>query len=321
MKDSIFDLFGVTSPNADTKKIPTSALVPMGSHTGVAADPNFVFEYRPLKRVLRNLGERQPLWAWGPSGCRKTELFVQVGARLQRPVEIISFGEETSLRELSGTFHLVPDGLVTRTEYRPGTLAEAITTPLAIVVLDEFNMASPGVSAQLNRLIEAGELVVPETGEVITAAADVTFVATANTSGAHDETGIYAGSQLQNGATRNRFAGLKMGYLAADLEMEIVCRAYPGVDQVLQMPSGVGTFSKLAVEMANGIRAVVEAGSIGLPFSVRTLKRFVGSSLAYGDYREGFADAFFDLLTPQEATAADQVFHKIFGVHVEGEGA
>ena len=318
MKDSIFNLFGVTSPTADTKKIPTSALVPMGAHTDLAPDPNFVFQYRPLKRVLRNIGNGQPLWAWGPSGCGKTELFIQVAARLQRPVKVISFGEETSLRELSGTFHLIPDGLVTRTEYRPGTLAQAIATPLAVVVLDEFNMAPPGVSAQLNRLIEAGELVVPETGEVITAAAGVTFVATANTSGAHDETGIYAGSQLQNGATRNRFAGLRMNYLPADLEQEIVTRAFPTVDQKLQMPAGV-TFSKLAVDMANGVRKMVEEGSIGLPFSVRTLKRFVGASLAYGDFREGFADAFFDLLTPQEATAADQVFFKIFGVHVEGE--
>jgi hypothetical protein len=76
----------------------------------------------------------------------------------------------------------------------------------------------------------------------------------------------------------------------------------------------------MAVTLANGLRAVVEEGAIGLPFSVRTLKRFVGSSLAYGDFREGFADAFYDLLSPQEATAADQVFFKIFGVHVEGEG-
>ena len=321
MKDSIHALFGITSPNVDLKQVPVGLLVPMGTCTDEEPDKSYVFQYRTLKRFLKNFGENQPLWVWGPSGCGKTEEPKQIAARLRRPTAIISFGEESSLREMSGTFHLVPDGLVTRTEFRYGQLAAAISEPLTIVVLDEFNMAPPGVTGQFNRLLESGELVIPDTGEVVKAAPGVTFVATANSSGAHDESGIYAGSQLQNGATRNRFAGLKMSYLPAKLEQELVLRAFPQVDQVLTVGSGQTTVSKVAVQLASGMRTLVDQGAVGLPFSVRTLKRFVGSSLAYGDVRDGFADAFFDLLTPSEATAADGVFHKHLGVHMEGEGS
>lgn len=313
---SLYEAFGVTSPNTDTKTIPLDKVVPVGT-LDTAPDKGFVFEYRTLRRALKNIGERKPVWCWGPAGCGKTEFFVQIAARLRRPAHVISFGEETSIRELLGTFRLSKaegNGFETRFEY--GLLAKAIVDPMAIVILDEFNMSPPGVSAQLNRLLEVGTISIPETGEAIKAADGVTFVVTANTPGSSDTTGIYAGSQVQNGATRSRFAGLKMGYLAPEKEEEVVVRATPSLNDNVKLPGSTKRTSELLVECGRMVRDLIDDGAVSLPFTVRNLKEWARSTLLLRDIRDGFMDAYGDLLTEDELTPVAEVFHKVFGVRI-----
>ena len=303
-------VFGVKTP----EPIPVEQACPIGNGSNVEPDPDFVFDKNTIKRVFNNLRIQKPIWAHGPSGCGKTELFRQIGARLARRVHVISFGEETSLRELLGTFDLVPEQGSTRTRYRYGQLARAIRDPMAIVVLDEFNMAPPGVAAQFNRLLEARELVIPETGEVIRAADGVCLVATANTTGGLDETGIYAGSQVQNGATRNRFAGLRMSYLPEASEIKLLRKIKSvdgkGVDDVCQ-------FSKPAtavmVQVATACRALVDQGDVSLPFSTRTLRHWAVSTLMNVSLGLGFQDAYLDMLPMAEAVPVQEIYKKATG--------
>lgn len=315
MDTSLFDAFGVESPTADTKAIPLARVVKMGT-TESEPDPHFQFQYRPLRRALRNIAECRPTWCWGPSGCGKTEFFIQIAKRLKRPIHVISFGEETSMRDLLGSFSLTSNenGNGFQTEFRYGQLAKAIQDPLAIVDLDEFNMAPAGVSSQLNRLLEAGEIHVHETGETIRVAEGTTFVVTANTPGGMDETGLYAGSQAQNGATRTRFQGLKMNYLPAELEERIVRFAAPRLDAEVQLPDSKRMASSLLVETGNMIRGLVDDGRVSLPFTVRQLKSWADATIKLKDLRDAFCDAYFDLLTPSEAEPVSEVFHKVFGL-------
>ncbi|OBS08950.1 AAA family ATPase [Acidihalobacter prosperus] len=318
MSISLYDAFGVTSPVADTKQIPLDKICPLGDHEQVQPDPNYVFEYRNLKRVLKNINNRKPMWIHGPSGCGKTELMVQVGARLKRPVHVISIGEETSLRELLGTFELKAaeskNGF--ETAFRYGALTQAMREPGAIVVLDEFNMAPSTVAAQFNRLLETGKITIPETGETVMAADNVTFVVTANTAGGIDESGIYAGSQAQNGATRSRFAGLRVNYLPPDLEEQIITRSFPRINAVVELPETNKTLSSLMVETACAIRSLVAEQEVSLPFTVRNLKEWAGSTLAFRDIGEAFADAYFDMLGETERTAVGEVFQRMFGLNL-----
>ena len=77
-EQSLYDAFGVESPNADTRSIPLTAIATLGTSEGTP-DPTFQFEYRPLRRALKNIGERKPIWCWGPAGCGKTEFIRQIG--------------------------------------------------------------------------------------------------------------------------------------------------------------------------------------------------------------------------------------------------
>lgn len=336
---SIYDAFGVTSPNADTKQIPLSAVCKTGTGTNKASIP-FVFDFKPLRRILRNIDQGTPIWMWGPSGCGKTELITQIGVRLHRPVHVISFGEESSLRELLGTFAITsnPDdvpsgsekgtaamvaalwalakrGLGIKTEFQYGVLPKAIQEEDAIVVLDEFNMAPPGIAAQLNRFFETGELPIPETGETIKAAKNVVLVVTSNTSGGVDEAGLFAGSQQQNGATRTRFAYINVNYLPADEERKILIEAVQGVDSI--KTPGDKPFSLLAVDVARACRGLIEAGQVSLPFTVRNLVRFARATKELKDIADAFRDAYYDGLSPSEQVPVGQVFHKIFGIKLE----
>ena len=344
---SVYDAFKVESPVANTRDIPLKKLVPLGNHTKVTPEEGFVFAYPELRRALTNIARRQPIWVWGESGCGKTEYFRQIAARICRPLHIISCGEEMSVRELLGTFELVGEnnpesehdkgegnknplksmasamaamakrGLGIKTQFRYGLLPQAIRTPGALVMFDEFNMAPPSVAAQLNRLLETGELFIPETGERIKAADHVVFIATANTNGGADSTGIYAGSQTQNGATRTRFTGLKMSYLKPEQEVEILRRNYPSLDNAVQLPESQQTITEVMVETANSLRVLVSEGEVSLPFSVRQLKNWGQGILLYRDLVTAFKDAYFDMLDPEEATPVAEVFHKHFGKTVE----
>ena len=333
---TLFEAFGVQSPNADTTKIPVSAACKTGSGTNWKEIP-FQFEFGALRRILRNLDQQHPIWAHGPSGCGKTELFIQIGVRLNRPVHVISFGEESSLRELLGTMKIASStaevaggdekglasvakalwtlarrGLGLETHFQYGQLPLAMQDEGAIIVLDEFNMAPPGIAAQLNRFLETGSVTIPETGEVIHRARDVAIVVTANTEGGIDDSGIYAGSQAQNGATRSRFAFIRIGYLAEDLERPALTTRIQDLDKF--MVAGDKPFSALAVETATACRALVNAGATSLPFTFRNLVNFAGSVKELKDLGDGFRDAYFDGLSPVEQVPVNEVFHKIFGI-------
>lgn len=312
---TLSELFGVETP----RPIPVEAVCPLGDGSNVELKPDFVFEKDKLKRVLNNLRIRKPIWVSGPSGCGKTELFRQIAARLNRRCHIISFGEETSMREMQGTFDLKPGPQGAHTEFRYGELVQAITDPFAIVVLDEFNMAVPGVTAQFNRLLEAREVKIPETGETITMAEGTCLVATGNTNGGVDATGLYAGSQVQNGATRNRFAGLRMSYLPKEIEIKWLQTAVrtadgKGLDDLINL--GKPT-TLIMVQIANSVRALVEDGKADLPFSVRTLQQWGISTIMNGNLTQGFQDAYLDLVHPDHTVAVAEVFRKSAGVDPE----
>lgn len=335
---TVFEVFGVRSPNTDTTTLPVEKVCKTGKGANRKEIP-FQFEFGVLRRIFRNLDQQRPIWAHGPSGCGKTELFIQIGVRLNRPVHVISFGEESSLRELLGTMKIASStaevsgegekgiasvakalwtlakrGLGLETHFQYGQLPLAMQDEGAIIVLDEFNMAPPGVAAQMNRFLETGSVTIPETGEVISSAPNVAVVVTANTAGGIDETGIYAGSQAQNGATRSRFAYIQLGYLSEELERAILIGAIKGLDAI-QVP-GDKPFSALAVDTARACRALVNEGVVSLPFTVRNLVHFARSTKELLDIGDAFRDAYFEGISPVEQVPVAEVFKKIFGIEL-----
>jgi cobaltochelatase CobS len=292
--------------------VPLSALASFGNGTNVKHNPNYVFDKDILKQVLFSLREGENLLLWGDAGAGKTDLIEQVACRLNRQAFIISFGEETSMRQLIGGFTMSGG----ETPWRDGALLGAIRIPNAIIGLDEINMAMPGVVAMLNNLLQKRQIIVSETGEVVSCAEGVTFIATSNTNMGIDESGLFEGSQSQNAATRSRFAGVHVKYLKEADEIRLVDLAYPGLDEAIPPLNGK-RFAELTVQVANALRSAMRDGGLSLPFSVRQIHRFIKSSLAFRDPQLAFKYSYWNLLDSVERQTAGDLFKTVFNMEIK----
>ena len=75
--------------------------------------------------------------------------------------------------------------------YQYGPLALAMRHG-GLFLLDEFDLLDPSTAAGLNSILDGSPLCIPENGgEIIEPHEMFRFVATANTNGGSDETGLY----------------------------------------------------------------------------------------------------------------------------------
>ncbi|WP_460188818.1 AAA family ATPase [Thiomicrorhabdus hydrogeniphila] len=291
---------------------PLSALADFGTGTNITPNNNFIFDKDVLKQFLFSLKENINVLLWGDAGAGKTDLIEEVAARLNRQAKIISFGEETSIKQLIGGF-TISNG---ETPFRAGALLEAIQIEGCLIGLDEINMAMPGVTAMLNHLLQKKEVTIPETGEVIQCAEGVRFIATSNTNMGIDESGLFEGSQSQNAATRSRFAGVHVKYLKEEDEVKLIDLAYPGLDEAIP-PLKNKRYPELTVQLANALRSAMRNGGLSLPFSVRQIHVFTKASLSYGDPKLAFKFAYWNLLDSVERQTAGDLFKTVFNMKIE----
>jgi len=291
--------------------VPISSLTELGEGTNVELNDVFIFDKDVVKIILMSVELKDNLLLWGDAGAGKTDLIEQVAARLNRQAFIISFGEETSIRQLIGSFTISKG----ETPFRDGILMKAIKTPHAIIGLDEINMAYPGVVAMLNHLLQKREIIIPETGDIVKVAEGVRFFATSNTNMGVDESGLFEGSQSQNAATRSRFAGLQIKYLKPEQELELINKAYPYLNKEIPEEGGK-LYAEQSVKLANMLRDAMRSGGLSLPFSVRQLHRFIKASLRLSDPVLAFKYSYWNLLDSTERQTAGDLFQTVFGLKV-----
>ena len=144
----------------------------------------------------------------------------------------------------------------------------------AILLLNEIDLTSPEIAAGLNSVLDGSPLCIAENGgEIITPHPMFRFVATANTNGGGDDTGLYQGTQRQNLAWLDRFTICEVGYPTADVEKSLLARRFPSLPEAL---------CATMVEYANEIRKLFmgEASTgnltntIEVTFSTRSLLRW-----------------------------------------------
>lgn len=292
--------------------VPLSKLAAFGEGTNISPNKNFVFDKDVLKQMLFGINEGDNILLWGDAGAGKTDLIEEVAARLNRQATIISFGEETSVRQLIGSKELSAG----ETPFRAGALLQAIQTKHMLIGLDEINMAMPGVTAMLNHLLQKREITIPETGETVKCAEGVRLIATSNTNMGLDESGLFEGSQTQNSATRSRFAGIHVKYLKAEDEVKLIDLAYPKLDEAVPPLKGK-RFPELTVQLANALRSAMRNGGLNLPFSVRQIHRFTKATLAFSDPKMAFKYAYWSMLDSTERQTAGDLFKTVFNMKIE----
>jgi len=237
-----------------------------------AFDPDYLFHESSRDMVVWFLspqGQQEPLYVFGPTGCGKTSCIKQLAARLNYPVFEVTGHGRLEFADLVG--HLtVKDGNMAF-EYGPLALAMRYG---AIILLNEIDLTSPEIAAGLNSVLDGSPLCIAENGgEIIQPHPMFRFVATANTNGAGDDTGLYQGTQRQNLAWLDRFTICEVGYPDVTVEKKLLFQRFPSLPE---------TLCATMVDYANEVRKLFmgEASTsnltstIEVTFSTRSLLRW-----------------------------------------------
>jgi len=237
-----------------------------------AIDHNYIFHESSRDIVVWFVspqGANEPLYVFGPTGCGKTSCIKQLAARLNYPVFEVTGHGRLEFADLVG--HLtVKDGSMTF-EYGPLALAMRYG---AIILLNEIDLTSPEIAAGLNSVLDGSPLCIAENGgEIIQPHPMFRFVATANTNGGGDDTGLYQGTQRQNLAWLDRFTICAVGYPDATVEKKLLTQRFPSLPE---------TLCATMVDYANEVRKLFmgEASTgnltntIEVTFSTRSLLRW-----------------------------------------------
>jgi cobaltochelatase CobS len=232
-------------------------------------DPFYVFPEAMRELVVWLMAPADPLYVFGPTGSGKSSLIRQVAAKLNYPVFEITGHGRLEFADLAG--HLSVDRGSMRFQHGPLALAMRYG---GLFLLNEIDLLDPAVAVGLNGVLDGAPLCLPENGgEIIAPHPLFRFVATANTNGAADETGLYQGTLRQNLAFMDRFTLCEIGYPSAETERSLLDRRTPALPESLRATM---------VDYAHQVRRLFlgdpTGGSLAerieVTFSTRTLLRW-----------------------------------------------
>lgn len=276
--------------------------------------PDYKFRREVLSDVVAwlKLDFADGLLLVGPTGSGKTSVVTQVLNRLNLPAQRIIGHRRLEFSDFIGN-HTLIDGDM---QFVDGPLTLAMRFG-HILIIDELDRLDPGTAGSLQTAIEEGFLSIPENGgEVVNAAPGFRVVATANTAGSGDRTGLYQSTMRQNAAFLDRFFVAEVGYPTSDQELPIIEAAAPGLPDWIR---------DAMVSMANEVRALFtgegEGPQVELPMSTRTIVRWARLTEAFqGVSRSGqnpvkhaLDRAFANRCEPETKVALHGIVDRVFG--------
>lgn len=284
-------------------------------------DPNYIFDIDLLRKIVVAMQLNMPLLMWGYHGTGKTTLAEQYCAHTNRPSIRVQHTVSTEESHVLGQL-LVRGGA---TVFEPGPLTVAMKEGL-VYIADEYDFALPSVIAVYQSVLEGKSLIIKEAPldwRVIRPHPNFRFIATGNTNGAGDDSGLYQGTQIQNAASYSRFKmTIEVGYMAKNREAAVVCaQTRLHIDH-----------ATLLVEFAHDVRDLFKRSEISTTVSPRELisagqlarvmaKPQEVNNPATGeketklrpDLRAGIELAFTNRLNPVDREAVSQKAQRLFG--------
>ncbi len=261
-----------------------------------AVDPGYVFPREDTLAFLLGVQMGDRILVHGHTGTGKTSLVEQVAARLGYNVVKINFDGGIGRDDLIGT-HVVRGGEVV---FQHGVLPRAYRDfEGCFICLDEWDSIADECAFVLQRPLQKddGKLLILENGgEVLPLPAGHHIVATANTCGQGDESGLYStGTRVQNYAQLNRFGTtIKLGYLGAADEAAMLLKRFA--------PAGFKKVeAELFVRVIGKVRDGFAAGTLSSPLSSRDLINWVEKFIKIGDAGKAAKYAFLNRMAAEDA--------------------
>jgi cobaltochelatase CobS len=263
---------------------------------------NYVYDIDELKNVILALELGIPCLVWGHKGAGKSELLEQVAARTNRPQMRVQHTVNTEESHIVGQW-TVKGGA---TEFELGPLPQAMLNGW-VYCADEYDFGMPSVLAVYQAVLEGKSLVIKEAPaemRIIKPHPNFRFVATGNTNGSGDESGLYQGTLIQNSANYDRFGMvINKKYMDKKAESQILqnhCKLTPGDADKM-------------VEFATLVRQSYDGAKLSDTISPRTLIFASRIGVMRGSFRQGLALSFINKLSKIDREVADGLAQRIFG--------
>lgn len=224
------------------------------------------------KYLIRSAVRAKNIMMVGPSGCGKTMAAKALVNGLQRPDYYFNLGSTQDARAtLIGNTHFDKNK---GTFFSQSAFVKAITTPNAVILLDELSRAHPDAWNILMTVLDEGQrylrLDEAEGSPIVKVADGVTFIATANVGNE------YTSTRVVDRAIMDRFVTIEMDVLTDDEEFGLLKYMFPDVN--------LDTLRSIA-EIAHHTRQIYKSEDGKLSSMVSTRASVEFASLIYDGFK------------------------------------
>lgn len=265
--------------------------------------PGYVFPKDDTLAILMGIAGKDPMLLVGHTGTGKTSLIEQIAARLNYGVIKISFDGAVTRHDLIGEWIIKGKEM----SFQYGVIPLGFRMPGTIILLDEWDAQNEETAFVLQRPLqkEDRKIFVVETNKLIPMHEDNVIIATANTNGQGDDTGLYSqGTRVQSYAQLNRFhVTVRLNYLEAPQEKEMLAAYYPDLDND-EIDSLVTAVNKVRDGFANGM--------ISVPLSTRDLINWSDKYIKFGDAMKAARYCFLNRMSMEDAKVCEGLIQRSF---------
>ncbi len=303
MTVSVRQVFGLdTDMQVPAFSVPPSDHVP-------DLDEAYCFDHDTTLAILVALKHNRRLLIQGYHGTGKSTHIEQVATRLNWPCIRVNLDSHISRIDLIGKDAIVLRDGKQVTEFREGILPWALQSPCALV-FDEYDAGRPDVMFVIQRVLEVdGKMTLLDQNRVIRPHPAFRLMATANTVGLGDTTGLYHGTQQINQGQLDRWNLVTtLNYLPREDEEEIVLSKVPDYDD----EGGRKTISAM-VSVADMTRAGFMNGDISTVMSPRTVITWAENSRLFDDIATAFRMTFLNKCDELERPAVAEYYQRCMG--------
>ena len=272
-------------------------------------DETYCFDRETTMAILVAMAHNRRLLIQGYHGTGKSTHIEQVTARLNWPCIRINLDSHISRIDLIGKDAIVLRDGVQVTEFREGMLPWALQSP-CVLVFDEYDAGRPDVMFVIQRVLEVdGKMTLLDQNRVIRPHPAFRLMATANTIGLGDTTGLYHGTQQINQGQLDRWNLVTvLNYLPHEAEAEIVLSKVPSYDN----DDGRKRISAM-VSVADLTRAGFMAGDISTVMSPRTVITWAENTELFEDVATAFRMTFLNKCDELERPAVAEYYQRCMG--------